>query len=186
MSDEEEDEEGKENEPFIGAYVGDRNEGKERHGFGEAILPNGDRYKGAYRYGKRHGYGMYVFKNGARYDGEYIEGQRNGRGLFVYPDGSIYCGAWRDNKRNGFGIYIYPNTDRYEGNWQDNTKQGDGIYYYVKDNLKYVGKFDKGLRQGLGEIRTAEYRYWGNFLDDLVREALFTVTNFFGQTLVKF
>ena len=39
----------------IQTYVGDRNEAGERHGQGEATLPNGDHYKGGYLNGKRNG-----------------------------------------------------------------------------------------------------------------------------------
>lgn len=36
-------------------YEGGRNEAGERHGFGKAILPNGDIYQGDYQNGRRHG-----------------------------------------------------------------------------------------------------------------------------------
>ena len=41
-------------------YEGERNEREERHGFGKAILPNGDKYEGQYENGKRHGNGTYM------------------------------------------------------------------------------------------------------------------------------
>lgn len=46
---------------YIGTYEGHRNEKYERHGFGHALLPNGDKYEGEYVNGKRHGKGKYVF-----------------------------------------------------------------------------------------------------------------------------
>ena len=46
---------------YIGTYEGHRNEKYERHGFGHALLPNGDEYEGEYVNGKRHGWGKYVF-----------------------------------------------------------------------------------------------------------------------------
>ena len=49
---------------FLGTYEGDRNENEERHGFGRAMLPNGDEYEGEYHKGKRHGSGIYTFANG--------------------------------------------------------------------------------------------------------------------------
>lgn len=45
----------------LGKYEGDRNEKEERHGYGEALLPNGDMYHGEYQDGKRHGNGTYIF-----------------------------------------------------------------------------------------------------------------------------
>lgn len=55
-------------------YEGGRDDQLDRHGFGRAILPNGDIYEGSYMHGKRHGKGLYVFKNGARYDGDWKNG----------------------------------------------------------------------------------------------------------------
>lgn len=45
----------------LGKYIGDRNEKGERHGQGQAVLPNGDQYEGQYRNGIRHGFGKYKF-----------------------------------------------------------------------------------------------------------------------------
>lgn len=74
------------------AYKGQRNSEDERHGFGKAILPNGDAYVGTYKNGKRHGRGQYRFVNGAIYQGCYREGLRNGKGVMVYNDKSKYEG----------------------------------------------------------------------------------------------
>ena len=46
---------------FLGEYEGERNEKDERHGFGRALLPNGDEYEGDYKNGKRNGSGKYTF-----------------------------------------------------------------------------------------------------------------------------
>lgn len=74
------------------AYKGQRNSNDERHGFGKAILPNGDAYVGTYKNGHRHGRGQYRFKNGAIYQGCYREGLRHGKGVMRYPDKSKYEG----------------------------------------------------------------------------------------------
>lgn len=74
-------------------YEGERNELKERHGFGETILPNGDRYRGYYEHSLRNGHGVYLFKSGARYEGSWKDGVKEGHGKFVYPDGSSYEGT---------------------------------------------------------------------------------------------
>ena len=50
----------------LGRYEGETNEKGERHGFGTAILPDGNQYEGNYNNGKRHGFGTYRFKSGAR------------------------------------------------------------------------------------------------------------------------
>ena len=50
----------------VGTYTGGRNEEGERHGQGEAMHKNGDKYVGEYKIGRRDGPGKYIFKNGAR------------------------------------------------------------------------------------------------------------------------
>lgn len=76
-------------------YEGERNKEGDRHGYGKALLPNGDMYVGHYCKGFRHGKGLYVFKNGARYDGEWRHGVKYGQGTFWYPDGTRYEGTKR-------------------------------------------------------------------------------------------
>lgn len=48
--------EGQEAYPY-GEYEGGRDDQLDRHGFGSALLPNGDIYEGYYLHGKRHGRG---------------------------------------------------------------------------------------------------------------------------------
>ena len=49
-------------EMYFGSYEGERNEQDERHGYGHAILPNGDQFEGEYSQGKKHGKGTYKFR----------------------------------------------------------------------------------------------------------------------------
>lgn len=153
---------------LVGEYVGERNAQGERDGFGQALLPNGDRYRGSYKANRRDGYGLYLFAQ-ARYDGEYVEGVRDGRGLCCYPDASVYAGEWRRQKRHGFGSYEYSggnSNERYEGFWRDGVKEGDGVYYAGQS--KYVGGFKAGLRDGDGQVTTPEWRFEGRFRNDWV------------------
>lgn len=65
MSTDEEDEErggegGEQQDRYpYGEYEGGRDDQLDRHGFGSALLPNGDIYEGEYYHGKRHGRGNY-------------------------------------------------------------------------------------------------------------------------------
>lgn len=74
-------------------YEGQTNSNGERHGFGRAVLPNGDVYVGIYKDGFRHGRGLYEFKNGAKYGGCYRNGLKNGKGVMCYPNKSRYEGT---------------------------------------------------------------------------------------------
>ncbi|XP_072470669.1 radial spoke head 1 homolog isoform X2 [Notamacropus eugenii] len=150
--------------PYLGEYEGDRNEEGERHGYGKAILPNGDKYEGQYEHGKRHGKGTYKFKNGARYIGEYQENKKHGQGTFFYADGSQYEGDWVNDERHGFGVYRYPNNDTYTGEWFAGQRHGQGTYLYAETGSKYVGTWVNGQQEGTGELIHLQHRYQGKFM----------------------
>ncbi|CAH3105220.1 unnamed protein product [Porites lobata] len=151
----------------LGEYEGERNELGERHGYGKAVLPNGDIYEGNYVNGKRHGKGTYIFRNGAKYKGFYDEGKKSGHGTFEYPDGSKYEGKWEDNERNGQGMYLYINGDVYEGEWKDNKRQGKGVYTCAATKLKYDGSWMNGRLSGPVKMILPNHVYLGTFYDSL-------------------
>ncbi|EEB20130.1 Testis-specific gene A2 protein, putative [Pediculus humanus corporis] len=156
--------EGGEEADYIGEYYGDRNSKNERHGFGQAILPNKDRYKGYYRKNLRHGKGFYAFRNGARYEGQYRKGIKHGFGTFWYPDGSKYEGDWKRDLRHGFGAYYYSNGDLYEGHWYKGIKEGLGTYSWSNNTeVKFLGTWRNGMMDGPGQIIHQGHRYHGNF-----------------------
>ncbi|EDV25659.1 Radial spoke head 1-like protein [Trichoplax sp. H2] len=166
MSDISEEYEEEDQGPNLGEYDGERNDDGERHGFGKAILPNGDTYEGYYEHGKRFGQGTYRFKSGARYVGEYYQGKKHGQGIFWYPDGSRYEGNWVNDQRHGSGTYFYANNDLYEGNWLNHQRHGQGVYTYADTGTKYKGSWENGKRQGFGELIHANHSYQGNFTSD--------------------
>ncbi|XP_074156408.1 radial spoke head 1 homolog isoform X1 [Sminthopsis crassicaudata] len=148
----------------LGEYEGERNEAGERHGYGKAILPNGDRYEGQYEHGKRHGKGIYKFKNGCQYIGHYQENKKHGHGTFFYADGSKYEGNWVNDERQGFGVYHYANNDTYTGQWFAGQRHGRGTYFYAETGSKYVGTWINGQQQGTGELIHQKHRYQGKFM----------------------
>lgn len=158
--------ENKETYPY-GEYEGGRDENLDRHGFGSALLPNGDIYEGDYMHGKRHGKGMYCFKNGARYNGQWRKGLKHGKGEFLYPDGSRYTGGWKKDFKHGHGTYYYVNGDTYEGSWLKGIKHGLGTYTYKSLNVTHYGTWREGKMEGSGIINYPYYRYHGNFDKDL-------------------
>ncbi|CAH8653623.1 unnamed protein product [Dicrocoelium dendriticum] len=168
MSDEEGEEFEEEEGVYLGEYEGGRNEREERHGYGKAILPNGDTYEGMYENGKRQGQGVYRFKNGARYIGEYQENNKHGTGTFYYPDGSIYEGMWANGQRNGKGKYTYINGDVYEGEWRDHLRHGQGTYTFAQSKMRYEGLWKNGKMNGHGELIHSHHRYIGIWKDGMV------------------
>jgi len=168
MSDDDGDDfEGEDSGPYLGEYEGERNELEERHGYGKATLPNGDKYEGYYENGKRNGNGTYKFKNGARYIGEYVMNKKHGLGTFFYPDGSKYEGLWVEDLRSGTGKYSYVNGDTYEGEWNESLRHGQGTYTYADTGTKYVGTWVNGRREGAGEIIHANHKFIGAYKGDI-------------------
>ncbi|XP_065158150.1 radial spoke head 1 homolog isoform X2 [Atheta coriaria] len=153
--------------PF-GEYIGARDENLDRHGYGSALLPNGDIYEGNYRLGKRHGKGMYCFRNGARYEGEWRKGLKHGFGTFCYPDATKYVGQWRKDNKHGHGIYYYLNGDVYEGAWYKGWRHGLGTYSYIKEKVQHYGVWKNGRMEGAGIITyPCDFRYHGYFKRNL-------------------
>ncbi|XP_030643445.1 radial spoke head 1 homolog [Chanos chanos] len=152
---------------YVAEYEGGRNEDRQRHGLGRAVLPNGDTYEGMYENGKRCGQGTYRFKNGARYTGEYYMNLKHGQGIFEYPDGSKYEGSWVDDQRQGHGVYTYRNGDTYDGEWQQHQRHGQGIYTYHASGTQYKGTWAMGKMESAGEFVYQNHRYQGNFKNNL-------------------
>ncbi|XP_060520536.1 radial spoke head 1 homolog [Cylas formicarius] len=150
-----------------GEYEGKRDEQMDRHGYGVALLPNGDIYKGEYYHGKRHGKGIYCFKNGARYNGLWRKGLKHGSGEFIYPDGSRYIGEWRRDFKHGQGIYHYANGDVYEGLWNKGHRNGLGTYTYKNLNVSQYGIWKNGQMEGPGITNYPYFRFHGSFEKNL-------------------
>lgn len=83
----------------------------------ELNFENQATYKGYLRGKERHGPGVQVWPDGARYEGQWLDNKANGQGKFWHADGDIYDGQWRDDKANGHGIYTHTNGAKYEGQW---------------------------------------------------------------------
>ncbi|KOC65820.1 Radial spoke head 1 like protein, partial [Habropoda laboriosa] len=147
----------------LGLYEGERNAQGDRHGYGKALLPNGDMYVGQYCKGLRHGRGLYVFKIGARYDGEWRRGLKYGQGTFWYPDGTRYEGEWKRDMKYGFGVYYYINGDVYEGSWKKHFRHGMGSYLYADTNTKFMGTWIKDRMQGPGQLIYSRHRFHGHW-----------------------
>lgn len=150
-----------------GEYDGGRDSELNRHGWGSALLPNGDIYEGEYLHGKRHGQGMYCFKNGARYIGNWRKGLKHGQGTFLYPDGSKYVGEWKNDYKHGHGTYYYVNGDTYDGPWYKDQRHGLGTYNYKSLNVSHFGNWLNGSMEGAGIITYPHYQYHGRFSRNL-------------------
>ena len=123
-------------------------------GYHEVDYPNGDRYKGEYKYDNKHGQGVYTFADGERYEGEWKYDNKHGQGVYTYSDGERYEGEFKDDNKHGQGVYTFADGERYEGEFKDDNKNGQGVYTY-SDGERYEGEFKDGKRNGQGII----YKY---------------------------
>lgn len=156
-----------EGDDTIGEYDGERNEVKQRHGKGRALLPNSDYFSGSYKEGLREGKGHYVFKGGAQYRGDYKNGMKDGVGIFFYPDGSTYEGDFREDKRHGKGKYTYAQGDVYDGDWEKDERQGLGTYTYKASGVVMFGIWKNGKMEGRGKISYPTFTFHGTFLHNM-------------------
>ncbi|HEY0664931.1 MAG TPA: hypothetical protein VGD24_02595, partial [Gallionella sp.] len=90
------------------SYRGDFVAGK-KHGRGDKVMPNGDRYSGEFFDDYRHGQGTYIWGNatpwaGDRYYGEYQRDLRHGQGVFEWNSGDRYEGQWQNDLRMGYSV----------------------------------------------------------------------------------
>jgi hypothetical protein len=91
-----------------GSYRGDFVAGK-KHGRGEKVMPNGDRYSGEFFDDYRHGHGTYIWGEatpwaGDRYEGEYQRDLRHGWGVFEWNSGDRYEGPWENDFRMYYSV----------------------------------------------------------------------------------
>lgn len=91
------------------------------------------------------------------YDGDIdIENEwPHGRGKITFGDKSIYEGGFVQGKRQGKGTATYADKTVYTGDYHDDTRHGDGDVAWgagnkLRANHRYIGKFEKDKRSGLG------------------------------------
>ncbi len=133
---------------FIGTCIAGKANGK-----GIIRYANGEIYKGTWKDDQRNGRGIGTFSNGAKYTGSWERGKFNGQGKLIVPGGEVYVGDWFMGKRDGYGKAVFANKDTYVGLWHRDRVCGNGIMYYCESGNLYDGKFDNGMRNGLGTLK---------------------------------
>ena len=157
----------------------------------EILYKDGDRYFGEVNsQGVISGWGTYTFKNGSVYKGSFRDGRFNGEGelfdktnnltitgKFVngkaesdncnirYSDGSKYKGAVVENMREGEGLYEFTSTSDFQyygGSFRRDRFDRVGLLKFRNGSF-YKGFFMEGVYHGLGEYKTPEFAYKGNF-----------------------
>lgn len=144
-------------------YTGNYNNYGERHGQGELVWSNGDKYKGTFWNGVREGEGTLHFSDGSEYVGNWNQNKMHGQGTRRFPNGNVYSGNYREGKRSGNGRCYYANGDMYVGEWGNDQMNGFGRYYYNNGQC-FEGFFWEGKRNGMGKYQLTDgrvdiYRY---------------------------
>ena len=137
------------------------------HGYGTAVYPNGDSYKGYFNKGKRDGpNGVYICKK-YTYEGDWKDGAMEGKGEMKWNDGRHYSGEFKYNKFTGWGTYTYKSGAKFEGHYVDGYRHGRGKVTFP-DNSTYQGDWKRDK-----EIGTATYTNpTGNSVIGTIRRSL--------------
>jgi hypothetical protein len=131
-------------------YLGEYNLYGARHGPGELIWGNGDRFVGSFFHGNRDGPGTLWFGDGtwsgllrmllsrllvASYM-TVVSCANATRCLVIFLKlGSKYAGNWDCNHMHGLGTRHFPNGDVYNGNYKDGVRSGFGKLYFSNGDL---------------------------------------------------
>lgn len=112
-----------------GSYRGGCSDGL-ADGYGE-VTGNGS-YRGDFVAGKKHGRGEKVMPNGDRYSGEFFDDYRHGQGTYIWGEatpwaGDRYAGEYQRDLRHGWGVFEWNSGDRYEGPWQNDLRMGFSV-----------------------------------------------------------
>lgn len=82
-----------------------------------------------------------------------------------------YSGNKKNNKYHGKGVLKFKNDEKYEGEFLKGQFYGFGTYTYGPKSTsafeKYEGYYKKGKRSGTGILKTDDWVYEGQFIDDL-------------------
>ena len=139
----------------------------EFNGKGKLMSNNGDTYDGDFVNGEKTGYGKIVFSDGTIYEGNLEKGEFKGKGHMIWKNGYDYTGEFKGPILNGKGKLSVSDGDIYEGDFENNLFHGKGKYTYAKSGNIYEGEFQYGVKKGKGIFTTQEYKYDGNWDNDL-------------------
>ena len=136
-----------------------------RHGEGEEIFSNLNRFQGRYFKGKPEGQGIYYWKTGEIYEGSWKNGLKHGYGIFKGSNNECYIGEWKNSKPHGRGVSISSKGEKYEGDFENGLKHGNGSYFYCNGDI-LIGKFRFGETYGVARyIWKDGSNYIGNLLN---------------------
>lgn len=72
--------------------------------------------------GVRHGRGEYIWTNGDRYQGDFAVGLKDGNGILYFSNGDKRVGVWKEDKLHGPATYYYSHGRIDEETWEEDNK----------------------------------------------------------------
>ncbi|EPY19128.1 Protein kinase domain containing protein [Strigomonas culicis] len=159
-------------------YDGEAIEENIKDGTGEYLwAANNATYKGEWVKDVPHGEGTMTLPgvDGFEYKGQFAKGKRHGKGTCRFENGREYTGKWKEDQMSGEGtLKGAADTDdfiEYVGTFEGGYRSGPRGTCRYKDGSVYVGSWERGKRQGQGELKlpaadgnpSAPVRYVGPF-----------------------
>lgn len=102
---------------------------------------------------------------GVKYFGRWYMGQMHGIGHLEFSDGKAFNGQMANGEIHGFGRMFTPNVGIYAGDFANGRYHGHG-QLEMKSHGSYEGNFRDGLFHGHGTLKTDQYTYIGEFVNN--------------------
>lgn len=96
--------------------------------------------------GERDGYGVMRGQDGSVFTGQWARGCRDGRGTLFFS-GGVFEGQWRNGHAHGEGIVHFKNGDIFRGWYKNSQKFGQGAYRWA-DGAEELGEYVRGKKHG--------------------------------------
>lgn len=151
---------------YIPSYYGQAPSGEH---LGEAALPDGSRYQGAFKDGLFHGQGSLTWTNKAWYKGEFKQGLFNGKGEMQTFIGDRYTGNFKEGAFSGDGKLVFSFGDIYEGEFLKDNPHGQGVYTSDTGDV-FSGEFSEGNFTGKGTITYRNGNVYTGYVKDWLHE----------------
>eukprot|EP00915_Cephaloidophora_sp_WS-2016_P009863 GHVH01014218.1.p1 GENE.GHVH01014218.1~~GHVH01014218.1.p1 ORF type:complete len:406 (+),score=73.31 GHVH01014218.1:132-1349(+) len=117
----------------------------------DSDLQGENKYRGEWKQGQPCGWGVISYKGGAFYYGQINSCSMEGYGIYVYPSGALCKGFWEAGKLNSYSVFLLADgSTEYRGVMAQDKRCGLGMEVEPDDTGRYIGMFEKGIKDGRG------------------------------------
>lgn len=110
-------------------------------------FPSGATYTGQYFGTKKHGTGQWLHPEGDKYEGQFYLNKHCGWGVYVIGrSGKKYVGEWSEGKMSGVGVYFFTpeETEYFVGMYRNDVKHGVGMYHFSGNQKNKIQHWEEG------------------------------------------